>query len=125
MISHWRRNWPWWKISTPAGAARLATRFARQPNLLNLDEILAERGYTSDARTAVQIAPLETVLARAEANPVYTVTLSETFDESWFDLYCQAEQVSPQAAEGRRGILRRIGPRTGFALLQAAGQPVP
>jgi len=95
---------------------------AAQPT--NLDEILAKRGYTSDARTAVQIAPLETVLARAEANPAFTVTISEAFDESWFDFYSQVEQVSPQAAEGRRGILRRIGPQSGFALLRAAGQPL-
>jgi ribosomal protein S18 acetylase RimI-like enzyme len=94
---------------------------AAQP--ANLDKVLAGRGYTTDARTAVQVASLETLLSHSAPFPTHSITLQETFDESWFDLYCQAEQVSPQAAEARRGILRRIGPRTGFALLQIAGQP--
>lgn len=89
----------------------------------NLDAILAEHGYTIDARTAVQIASLETVLARTEANPTHTITISEVFEQNWFDLYCEAEHVSPHAAEVRRGILQRIGPRAGFALLQITGQP--
>jgi GNAT superfamily N-acetyltransferase len=94
---------------------------AAQP--ANLDETLAARGYSSDARTAVQIASVETVLSRAAANPAYVVIVTETFDETWFDLYCRGEHVSPHTAEARRGILRRIGPRTGFALLRIAGQP--
>jgi ribosomal protein S18 acetylase RimI-like enzyme len=92
---------------------------AAQP--ANLDEILAARGYRSDAYTAVQIASLETVLARTASHP-YPVIISETFDGRWFNAYCQAEQVSPQAAEGRRSILQRIEPRTGYALLQSEDQ---
>ncbi|MBI1882178.1 MAG: GNAT family N-acetyltransferase [Chloroflexi bacterium] len=103
------------------GPARYQMCPTAQPT--NLDEILAGRGYTTDARTAVQIASLETVLTRTEAHPAHTVAIGEAFDEGWFDLYCQAERVSAQAAEGRRGILQRIGPRTGFAFLQIAGQP--
>jgi ribosomal protein S18 acetylase RimI-like enzyme len=94
---------------------------ATQP--ANLDDTLAAQGYSSDARTAVQIASVETVLSRAAANPAYVVTINETFDEPWFDLYCQGEYVRPHTAEVRRSILRRIGPRAGFALLQIAGQP--
>jgi ribosomal protein S18 acetylase RimI-like enzyme len=104
-----------------SGPARYQICPAAQP--ANLDELLAARGYTTDARTAVQIASVETILARTETHPAHAVAMYETFDESWFDLYCQTEQVSPQAAEGRRGILQRIGPRTGFALLHTAGQP--
>jgi ribosomal protein S18 acetylase RimI-like enzyme len=95
---------------------------AAQP--ADLDEILAARGYTSDAHTAVQIAPLETALAPATSHYPYSVSIRETFDEPWFDAYCQAEQVSVHAAEARRGILQRIGPRTGYALSHLEGQIV-
>ncbi|HXV97124.1 MAG TPA: GNAT family N-acetyltransferase [Anaerolineae bacterium] len=94
---------------------------AAQP--ADLDEVLAQRNYTSAARTAVQIASMETLLSHTAVNPAYAVTINETFDEPWFDLYCQGEYVRPHTAEVRRSILRRIGPRAGFALLQIAGQP--
>jgi ribosomal protein S18 acetylase RimI-like enzyme len=94
---------------------------AAQP--ADLDEILARRNYTNNARTAVQIASVERVLSRAAANPAYVIAITETFDETWFDLYCRGEHVNLHTAEVRRGILRRIGPRTGFALLKIAGQP--
>ena len=85
---------------------------------------MAERGYTVDALTAVQIAPLETVLARTASNSAYKITISETFDERWFAAYCESEGVSGTPATVRRGILRRIGPRAGFALLEMEGQIV-
>ncbi|MFN8453531.1 MAG: GNAT family N-acetyltransferase [Anaerolineae bacterium] len=90
----------------------------------NLDEILAGRGYTVDALTAVQIALLETILARTQSNPTYKITINESFDERWFAAYCQSEGVSGHPAEVRRGILWRIGPRAGFALLEIEGQIV-
>lgn len=95
---------------------------AAQP--ANLDTILATRGYTIDALTAVQTAPLSTVLARTEADSAFTVAVTEVFNEPWFAAYCQAEQVSPQAAQARRAILQRIGPRIGYALLSLEDQPV-
>lgn len=94
---------------------------AAQP--ANLDKILANHGYTLDARTAVQIASLETILSRIEANPAHPVAIGHSFNESWFDLYCHGEHVSPQTAAARRGILQRIGPHTGFASLQIDDQP--
>lgn len=103
-------------------SARYQVCPAAQP--ANLDEILAARGYIIDAPTAVQIAPLEMVLAHTETRSFSPVIIAETFDERWFDAYSRAEQVSAQAAEARRGILQRIGPRTGFALLQAENQVV-
>lgn len=94
---------------------------AAQPG--DLDVVLAERGYTTEARTAVQIASLPTVLAKTETDFARNATVSETYDEAWFAAYCEAEAVSDQAAEGRRGILGRIGPRVGYALLWLEGQP--
>lgn len=102
--------------------ARFQVCPAAQP--ANLNAILAERGYCSDALTAVQIAPLTTVLAGTEPKAAYNVTVSDTFDEEWFATYCQAEQVSTHTAEARRTILQRIGPRTGYALLRLEGRPV-
>lgn len=90
----------------------------------NLDDILARRSYSVDAPTAVQVAPLETVLARTESNPAYSTTISEIFDEHWFAAYCQSEGVSGHPAEVRQTILQRIGPLAGFALLQIEGQIV-
>lgn len=89
----------------------------------NLDKILANQGYISDARTAVQIAPLEAILTNTQANPAHSATVSPSFNESWFDLYSHGEHISPATAAARRGILQRIGPQTGFASLQIDGQP--
>jgi ribosomal protein S18 acetylase RimI-like enzyme len=89
----------------------------------SLDKILARRGYIRDARTAVQIAPLEIVLTRAQANPIHTIAITETFDDHWLGLYCQGEHANLNTAGVRGSILRRIGPRTGFATLQIADQP--
>lgn len=94
---------------------------AAQP--ANLDEILASRGYISDARTAVQTASLETILAHTQANPAYTVIISNSVNDDWFDLYSQGEHISLATAAVRRGILQRIGPQTGFATVQIDGQP--
>jgi ribosomal protein S18 acetylase RimI-like enzyme len=94
---------------------------AAQP--ANLDELLASRGYINDARTAVQIAPLEAILAHTQANPAYAITISSSVNGDWFDLYSQGEHISLATAAIRRGILQRIGPRTGFATLQIDAQP--
>lgn len=104
------------------GPARYQICPAAQPG--NLDELLAERGYTTNDRTCVQTASLDTVLAQTQANPAYEVILTETFDEQWFAAYCHLEQVNASAAQARQTILQRIGPKTGYALLQKEGQPL-
>jgi len=103
------------------GPARYQLCPAAQPD--NLDAILAQRGYASDALTAVQTAPLPTVLARTDPQPAHSVTVTDSFDKLWFATYCQAERVTSQTAEARRTILQRIGPRTGYALLRVEGHP--
>ena len=90
----------------------------------NLDDILAEREYTSKARTAVQTALLETVLNQTAPNPAVAVAVTETVDQLWLTSYRQIEGLSQQVAGVRASILRRIQPNTGFALLQVAGRPV-
>lgn len=103
------------------GPARYQICPAARPD--DLDAILVRRGYTLDALTAVQTASLTAVLARTEPKPGYTVTVTDSFDEVWFATYCQAERVDHRAAEARRAILQRIGPRTGYALLRVDGHP--
>lgn len=95
---------------------------ATQPTYL--DELLAGRGYRLDARTAIQLASLETVLARAQTRSDYTVTIGDTVTPGWFELFCYGEHVKPHTAEIRRGILQRIGPRAGFATVRRGDQPV-
>lgn len=90
----------------------------------HLDELLAGRGYRPDARTAIQLAPLETVLVRTQTRLDYTVTISDTVDSNWFEVFCYGEHIKPHTAEIRRGILQRIGPRTGFAAVRLGDQPV-
>lgn len=93
---------------------------AAQPN--DLDTILSDRGYISDARTAVQIVDLSTVITRTKRDAIHQVIVSETFDEAWFNAYCEAEEVDACAATVRRGILQRIGPRVGYAHLRIDGR---
>ncbi len=95
---------------------------AAQP--ADLDAVLAKRGYTSEARTSVQTASLATVLARTQPNPAYTVTVTETPNEQWMATYGQLERMSEHAINMRWDILRRIGPRAGYALLNVKGRPV-
>lgn len=95
---------------------------AIQPS--HLDELLAGRGYSPNGRTAIQLALLETVLARTQIRPDYSVTIGGSVDLSWFEVFCYGEHIKPHTAEIRRGILQRIGPRAGFATVRLGDLPV-
>jgi len=97
---------------------------AMQP--VQLDGVLAARGYVYEAPTFVQTAPLPTLLERLPSlrhYPAFEVEVNEEFDAQWFDLYCASEAVSEQAAPVRRAILERIAPVRGFVTLYADGTP--
>lgn len=97
---------------------------AMQP--AQLDAVLSARGYTREAPTFVQIAPLATLLERLPSlrhYPAFEVEVSEEFDTRWFDLYSISETVSSQTAPVRQAILERISSRHGFVTLYAAGAP--
>jgi ribosomal protein S18 acetylase RimI-like enzyme len=137
---------------------------AAQP--VELDVILADRGYVCDARTCVQVAALCTVVAcgrgssrrgggengrtrrktpRKRGPPSLrgvpaaigenvlpppavalcsgNVMVGEQFEERWFEVYRDAEQVPVEQAELRRGILKRIGLRTGYGVCEMEGEP--
>ena len=76
---------------------------AAQP--VDLAEVLAARGYTVDARTAVQIAPLESIQSGAPQNSVYKIEIISMFDPSWFDLYSEVEGLDQHVAAMRCGAV--------------------
>lgn len=103
----------------------LPARFQVCPAALpvGLEQSLAERGYTSDAPTLVQTADLATVLQRVQPGAGARVRIDETINDTWFETYRLVEQLEPRDVGGQRGILERIGPRTGYALAEVEGQP--
>ena len=100
--------------------ARFQVCPAAQP--ADLDARLVERGYRLDAPTLVQTADLATVLGRTEGGHGWTVQVAASLTETWFDTYRGVEQIEAKDTIGQRGILRRIGPATGYALATVAGQ---
>jgi ribosomal protein S18 acetylase RimI-like enzyme len=98
---------------------------AAQPEAL--DGVLAAQGYTFHAPTFVQtttVAAMLAALAPARDAPGFQVAIAERCGDAWFDLYCEAEAVTGQAAAVRRAILDRIAPASAFALLHVDGTPV-
>lgn len=87
----------------------------------HLDQQLAMRGYTLDAATDVQVASLATVLARGGSPLVAPAGVSSICTDAWFAAYRAAEACNEAEAAGRQDILRRIGPRTGYATLELEG----
>jgi ribosomal protein S18 acetylase RimI-like enzyme len=109
-------------------ARKLPTRYqispAAQP--VDLDAQLAERGYGAVAHTAVQVAPLATMLAKTpplRQTPAFAIEVAEAFDEGWFAAYADFAEEDPAGFATRREILQRIGVSTGFALLHIDDQP--
>lgn len=103
------------------GPARFQMCPAMQPE--NLDEILANRGYTIKSPTEVQGAPTALVLDQTRLRPEHIVTISNKYTPDWFEVYCQAEKLEAQAAQARKNILQRIGPDTAFSLLKIDDEP--
>ncbi len=89
---------------------------AAQPE--NLPDILEQRGYTPDAHTNVQTAPLQTVLDNTAPNTAFTPAIHETFADEWFSAYRALENLDDHTAAMRTGTLKRIGPRRAFTLLK-------
>lgn len=109
-------------------ARTLPTRYqispAAQP--VDLDDQLAARGYVAVARTAVQIAPLTTILAQTSPlrhYPAFAIEVAEAFADDWFAAYVAFAEEDRAGFATRREILQRIGVATGFALLRIDDQP--
>jgi len=104
----------------------------------DLVQRLTARGYVSNAKTAVQIATIPTILQRSA-----TVAPSKAYDTQiymsdhkvddkdfykiWYETYCRAEQLGDHSAAIRRKIIERIAlqpdVQAGFALLYIENQP--
>jgi len=109
---------------------------AAQP--ADLVQRLTARGYVGNARTAVQIAAIPTILQRSATvmgSKTYDIQIcmpdcnaaDENFYQIWYATYCQAEELDAHKASIRREIIERItllpDVQTGFALLYIEGQP--
>ena len=80
---------------------------AAQP--VELDAVLAERGYTVDAPTQVQTAEVAIVLRHVRSNRSTAVRLSGAPTPAWLDAQRQIGQLQEGTANVRQGILQRIG----------------
>ena len=92
----------------------------------DLDGVLAARGYATSANTEVQTAAVEDLLSRLSSSrhvPEAKVTVSETFDPDWFELYRASEDFHDHESTVRRAILQRIQPACGYALLHIGNEP--
>ena len=115
-------------VETFYRARQLPARYqispAAQP--ADLDHLLAERGYNAVARTAVQIAPLTTILVKTtplRQTPEFAVEIAEEFHEEWFDAYGNFAEENAVGFAIRREILQRIVLLAGFALLDIEEVP--
>ena len=89
-----------------------------------LDEMLERRGYKLSHQTCTQVAEIGQIIPHTGFREHFNVTITEDFDELWFTTYCQAEQVSPHDASGRRRILERCESLNAYALVFIGDQPV-
>ena len=102
----------------------LPTRYQVSPAAApsDLDSLLAERGYVSEAPVDVQTAGIDDVLrGTGESSP--GVRLTHVPDDAWLALWTDLFQRGAPAIAKER-ILDRIAPTTGFVLLERNGGPV-
>lgn len=86
----------------------------------NLEAVLEEQGYTTDARTSVQTLSLESV-SPPEAEPV---TFDTKATEEWLATFCRLNDVNPRHLPTMTEMLQSIVPATCFAALQRDGETV-
>ena len=89
-----------------------------------LDALLEQRGYAHVSDTRVQTASILPVQVPRPYR--FNVTVGTLID-AWMDTYAQAANMGAHERAMRRGIVSRIGPRSGFALARLGnldGQPV-
>ncbi|MCO1575928.1 GNAT family N-acetyltransferase [Crossiella sp. SN42] len=121
------------------GERGLPPSFQLSPAALpgELDEVLARRGYQRKWPTAVQAAEADEVLDRTAAPGAPEVRITPVIDEEWFGTYCRSEsprisadaeesedRLTPESADIRARILRRIAQPTAYASVRLDGEPV-
>ncbi len=89
----------------------------------SLDDVLAARGYTVDAPTAVQTVNIDTAIQRI-SEPAAELFISETLTDRWLRGCVLAEgPLSAQKLAQRRKALARVQPRSAYVLAQVDGEP--
>lgn len=96
---------------------------------VELDDLLAHRGYQADAETAVQTVALAELMQRTATraslpSAAVTVSVSTQLSDVWYDAYCESEEVSGHAAAVRRAIIARIAAPVGYATAVQAGRVI-
>jgi ribosomal protein S18 acetylase RimI-like enzyme len=87
-----------------------------------LDALLEARGYTRGRETAVQIASIAGVLARAGEAGLPT-TLGESCDDRWLAVYRETGDVERDDTLRRGEIMRRIQPAAAYAIAWNGNTP--
>ncbi len=118
----------WALVESFYSARNLPARYQISPvaQPVDLDSRLAERGYAAVAHTAVQVAPIATILANTSPlrhHPEFVVEVAETLDEGWFTAYAAFAEEDRAGLTTRRAILAHVAPTVGFALLEIDRQP--
>lgn len=90
----------------------------------DLDDRLAQRGYRATARTAVQTATLEAILAQADAEEPWQVEIMPQPSAAWWTCYAAAEGVAADSIAGRQAICAQIKGATAYASLQCDGKTI-
>ncbi|MCB9134199.1 MAG: GNAT family N-acetyltransferase [Anaerolineales bacterium] len=86
-----------------------------------LDEVLEARGYTVDARTAVQVAEVDKVIQAAQPAQA-EVKLFETLDDEWLEGYCWVQEENLKSFPSRREALARVAVPSVYGLVYVDGE---
>ncbi len=115
-------------------ARKLPSRFQICPvaEPVGLDSVLADRGYRAVARTAVQSANLQEMLAHLEnsqASPTrlageLTVEIQSQADSVWWQCYAAAEDVALSSITGRKAICAQIEHASAYAVVFQHGEAI-
>ena len=87
-----------------------------------LTPMLDQLGYSSEARTEVQVASAETVTARARLAEGISVKTAPRLDESWLRAFMRVEGHDPAWVDLYRAIMAAIGPAARFFRAEWGGE---
>ena len=100
-----------------------AIRFQVTPLSEQMDALLAERGYSTEAKTLVLVSPLRDVAARADPGIESLIELQSDASNEWVGAWATIFELS-DAEEQRREILSRIAPPTAYAKARGSGRSI-
>jgi ribosomal protein S18 acetylase RimI-like enzyme len=115
-------------------ARKLPARFQICPvaQPMGLDSVLADRGYRVVARTAVQSANLQEMLAQLENAQgassrlagELTVEIRSQADSVWWQCFAAAEDVALSSVAGRKAICAQIEHPSAYAVAFRQGEAI-